>query len=64
MVLPLLFLMIIVHKTEIHYMAQIGPGFIVLHPSLELVISGMARIGARATFNGGFVVGSNYKKKI
>lgn len=63
MFLPLLFLMRIVHKTEIHYMAAIGPGFIVLHPSLDLVISGKAKIGARATFNGGNVIGSNYRNK-
>jgi len=59
--LPLLFIFNVIHNCEIHYLARIGPGFIILHPSLGLVISAKAIIGSRATFNGGNVIGSNYK---
>jgi serine O-acetyltransferase len=51
------------YNCEIHYLAKIGPGFIILHPSLGLVILAKAVIGARATFNGGKIVGNNCKNK-
>jgi len=43
---------------EINHKADIGPGFLVLHPSLGLVISEFATIGRRVTVVGGNCIGS------
>jgi serine acetyltransferase len=45
-------------RCEIHPMAAIGPGLYLLHPSLGVVISGHAVIGARLTLFGGNCIGA------
>jgi serine acetyltransferase len=42
---------------DIHPGADIGPGLLVLHPRLGVVISGRATIGANLTLTGGNVIG-------
>lgn len=42
---------------EIHYEADVGPGLIVLHPSLGVVISGHSTIGRNLTLTGGNCIG-------
>jgi serine O-acetyltransferase len=42
---------------EIHYQADIGPGLLILHPSLGVVVSAHAVIGRECTFTGGNCVG-------
>ena len=42
---------------EIHYAASIGPGMLILHPSLGVVVSPYAAIGSHCTFTGGNCVG-------
>jgi serine O-acetyltransferase len=42
---------------DIHPRADIGPGLLVLHPGMGVVISAHARIGARLTLVGGNVIG-------
>jgi len=46
-----------VGSCEIHYQADIGPGFLVLHPSLGVVVSGQATVGSRLTLTGGNCLG-------
>lgn len=43
---------------EIHYMADIGPGLLILHPSLGVVISGHAVIGRDLVLTGGNRIGA------
>jgi serine acetyltransferase len=42
---------------EIHYRADIGPGLLILHPDLGIVVSGYATIGTRLTLTGGNCLG-------
>lgn len=42
---------------ELHPEADIGPGLWVVHPSLSVVVSRQATIGANCTFYGGNVIG-------
>lgn len=42
---------------EIHYKADIGRGFRILHPGLGVVVSGYSRIGDRFTMTGGNCIG-------
>jgi len=42
---------------EIHYKADVGPGLLLLHPSLGVVISPHARIGRNCTLTGGNCIG-------
>lgn len=42
---------------ELHYLADIGPGMRVLHPSLGVVVSGRSVVGRGAIFTGGNCVG-------
>ena len=42
---------------EIHYLADIGPGFRVLHPALGAVVSGRAVLGADVILAGGNCIG-------
>src|SRR4026208_1092497 len=46
---------------DIHYQADIGPGLLVLHPSVGIVISGNAIIGKNVTLTGGNVIGEAKK---
>jgi serine O-acetyltransferase len=43
---------------EIHYAAEIGPGLLVLHPNLGIVVSGSAVAGADLTLTGGNCIGN------
>jgi serine acetyltransferase len=42
---------------DIHYLADIGPGLLILHPSLGVVISGQAKAGCNLTLVGGNCLG-------
>lgn len=42
---------------DINYTADIGPGIIILHSSMGIVISGRATIGCNVTLVGGNVIG-------
>lgn len=42
---------------EIHYKADIGPGFLVLHPNLGVVISANAVVGRHLVLTGGNCIG-------
>lgn len=42
---------------EIHYKADVGPGLLVLHPTLGIVISGHATVGRNLTLIGGNCIG-------
>ena len=42
---------------EIHYAADIGPGLVILHPSLGVVVSPYVVIGENCTFAGGNCIG-------
>ena len=44
--------------SAIHYKAEIGPGLLILHPSLGVVVSGHAIIGRDAVLTGGNVIGT------
>lgn len=55
--MPLWTLLDIVGGCDVHYEADIGPGFAINHPALGVVVSGHATIGARCTMVGGNCVG-------
>lgn len=55
--LPILFPLYAYSNLEISYDADIGPGIIVLHPSMGVVISGFTTIGKNITLTGGNVIG-------
>lgn len=55
--LPLLNLVYLYTNSELHYMADIGPGLCVLHSPLGNVVSGNSIIGSNFTLTGGNVVG-------
>ena len=42
---------------DIHYMAQIGRGLLVLHPSLGIVVSAYAQCGRNLVLTGGNCIG-------
>jgi len=44
---------------DLHYESDIGPGIKILHSSVGVVISGMAKIGKNVTLTGGNVIGMN-----
>jgi serine O-acetyltransferase len=46
---------------DIHPEAEIGPGLLVLHPRLSVVVSGYAVIGRNLTLTGGNVIGARRK---
>lgn len=45
------------HGCEIHYQADIGPGFLILHPSLGVVVSGFTVAGEGLVLTGGNCIG-------
>ena len=55
--LPVLLPLQAYSNLEINYHADIGPGIIVLHPSMGIVISAYANIGDNITLTGGNVIG-------
>ena len=42
---------------EIHYLAEVGPGLRILHPSLGVVISGRSTLGGDVILTGGNCIG-------
>lgn len=44
--------------SEINYQSDIGPGLLILHPSLGVVVSAHTTAGARLTLAGGNVIGT------
>jgi len=48
-------------RVEIHYRADIGKGFILLHPTLGAVISPASVIGENLTLTGGNCIGGRKK---
>jgi serine O-acetyltransferase len=44
-------------RGDIHYRAEIGPGLLVLHPELGVVVSGHAVVGANLVLTGGTCLG-------
>lgn len=44
-------------RGDIHYRAEIGPGLLVLHPDLGVVVSGHAVVGANLVMTGGNCLG-------
>lgn len=55
--LPLLNLIYLYTNSEIHYLADIGPGLCVLHSPLGNIVSGNSIIGSNLTLTGGNVIG-------
>lgn len=47
-------------SSEIHYMADIGPGMVVLHPGLGVVISRYTKAGHHLTLSGGNCIGMKH----
>ncbi len=45
-------------RCELHYRADIGPGLLILHPELGVVVSARARIGRNLILTGGNCIGS------
>lgn len=54
---PLLEMIKSLSNIDINYSANIGPGILILHSSLGIVISGKATIGHSLTLVGGNVIG-------
>jgi len=62
--IPILFPLYAYSNCEISYHADIGPGISVLHPSMGVVISGLATIGKNLTLTGGNVIGAKSSVRI
>jgi len=60
---PISFLQQAFSNLDIHYKADIGPGLLILHPSVGIVISGQAIIGKSLTLTGGNVIGATKQCK-
>ncbi len=50
-------------RVEIHYRADIGKGFLILHPSLGAVVCGSSVIGDSLTLTGGNCIGGRKKMR-
>ena len=55
---PFAFLFQSLSNLDIHYKADIGPGLMVLHPAVGVVVSGQVKIGKNLTLTGGNVIGA------
>jgi serine O-acetyltransferase len=53
-----LLLRILSYAHEIHYRADVGPGLLILHPSLGVVVSGSAIVGKDLVLTGGNCIGA------
>ena len=58
---PFFYLIQAYTNVDIHYKASIGPGLLILHSSVGIVISGKAIIGKNLTLTGGNVIGMSDK---
>lgn len=54
---PFIFAIQAYSNCDLNYKAEIGPGLLILHPAVGVVISGYARIGRKLTLTGGNVIG-------
>ena len=54
---PFLYLIQAYTNIDIHYKADIGPGLLILHSSVGIVISGRSIIGKNSTLTGGNIIG-------
>ncbi len=61
--IPIFNLLLMYSNLEIHYKADIKGGFIVLHPSVGVVVSGQVTIGKNLTLVGGNIIGAKAKCK-
>lgn len=61
---PFLYLVQSYSNLDIHYQADIGPGLLILHSSVGVVISGKAIIGSNLALTGGNIIGLNKPGKI
>ena len=55
--LPILYPLSAYSNLEIPYKANIGPGIVILHASMEIVVSAFATVGENLTLTGGNVIG-------
>lgn len=60
---PILYVIQAYSNIDIHYKSNIQGGILILHPSLGVVISGQAIIGANLTLVGGNLIGSKKTSK-
>lgn len=56
--LPIIYIIHSLSHLDINYHANVGPGLIILHSSMGIVISGQATIGKNASLVGGNVIGA------
>ena len=54
---PFLYLIQAYTNIDIHYKADIGPGLLILHSSVGIVISGRSILGKNLTLTGGNIIG-------
>lgn len=54
---PFFYLIQAYTNIDIHYKAEIGPGLLILHSSVGIVISGRSIIGKNLTLTGGNIIG-------
>lgn len=59
---PFFYLLQAYTNIDIHYKTSIGPGLLILHPSVGIVVSGRVKIGANLTLTGGNIIGMSAKK--
>lgn len=58
---PFFYLIQAYTNIDIHYKATVGPGLLILHSSMGIVISGKAIIGKNLSLTGGNVIGMSDK---
>ena len=58
---PFFYLIQAYTNIDIHYKATIGPGLLILHSSVGVVVSGKAIIGENLTLTGGNIIGMSDK---
>ena len=58
---PFFYLIQAYTNIDIHYKATIGPGLLILHSSVGVVVSGKAIIGKNLTLTGGNIIGMSEK---
>lgn len=56
--IPILYPLQAYSNIDIGYKANIGPGILILHPSVGVVVSSFATIGKNLTLTGGNIIGS------
>lgn len=59
---PFFYLLQAYTNIDIHYETSIGPGLLILHTAVGIVVSGRAKIGENLTLTGGNIIGMSAKK--